>query len=68
MKNDNQNERLFAAEFAEEANALELVGSYDAERELWVGADGALAAGPTTSTYQSYQHGLQVDSGTDKDY
>lgn len=68
MNNENEKDRLFATEFAEEASAMELVGSYDEKREVWVGADGALASGPTTSTWQSYQGGKQVDSGTDKDY
>lgn len=68
MQKDNMKNDLFATEFAEQANALELVGSYDTEREVWVGADGALAAGPTVCTFQTYQNGRQVDSGTDTDY
>lgn len=68
MEQENTNEALFATQFAEEANAFELIGSYDEKREVWVGAGGALAAGPTVCTWQSYQNGKQVDSGTDTDY
>lgn len=68
MNRDINDSGLFATEHGEQAFTIETNGSYDSNRELWIGCDGSLAATPTYTLYLTYQNGQRTDTGADMDY